>query len=117
MSHVKAARSIISSSENITYPSRGAAQHVRKTMRGLMEMLEWRCVETDPPPTDGSHILVCRGPYSDHWGFSQSPPCVVHYFADPDEPGFYLSGGIVQDSYNDKPVEFNMWRHLGDAPR
>lgn len=72
--------------------------------------LDWQSAAT--APTDGSHILVCSGPYSDSWGFNQAPPCVVHYFED----GFYLSRGIVQHSYNDQPIEFTHWRKLGDTP-
>lgn len=74
-------------------------------------MLDWQPVGS--ALTDGTHIMVCSGPYSDSWGFNQAPPCVVHYFND----GFYLSRGIVEDSYNDAPVEFTHWCRLGDPPR
>ena len=70
----------------------------------------------DSAPRDGTHILVCKGYYGPEWGFDQSPPMVVHYFADEDEPGFYLSSGLVQDSYNDHPIEFSHWRPLGAPP-
>lgn len=63
-------------------------------------------------PRDGQHILVCSAPYSVHTTFNQKPPCVVHYWANPGEEGFYLSSGIVQGSYNDAPVEFTHWTPL-----
>lgn len=78
-------------------------------------LLRWQTA--DSAPKDGTHILVCEGPYSEHVGFNQRPPCVVHYFNDPDVPGFYLSRGIVQDSYNDKPQSFSHWSPLGHEPR
>ena len=70
----------------------------------------WRAA--DSAPRDGRHILVCSGPYSEHWGFAQLPPKVVHYFED----GFYLSSGIVQGSYNDAPQSFTHWQNLGGPP-
>jgi hypothetical protein len=114
MTSIETAKIIVASGDNITYPSGAAARHIRQTMRCLLESLDWH--DAAAAPHDGTHILVCKGPYGQHWGFNQSPPCVVHYFPDPDAPGFYLSGGIVQDSYNDKPVEFTHWRHLGEPP-
>lgn len=67
-------------------------------------------------PKDGTHIQVCAGPYSAHWGFNQSPPAVVHYWSNPGEEGFYLSHGLVEGSYNDKPFRFDRWRALGAPP-
>lgn len=68
-------------------------------------------------PKDGTHILACRGPYRATWGFTQSPPAVVHYWSNPGEEGFYLSHGLVEGSYNDVPFEFTHWRSLGAEPR
>ena len=76
----------------------------------------WFWQQSDPAPKDGTHILVCYGTFSNGWGFDQSPPQVVHYYPDPDEPGFYPSHGIVQDSYNDRPVNFTWWSYLGPEP-
>ncbi len=70
----------------------------------------------DTAPKDGSHILVAFGPYSKHWTFDQRPPCVVHYWRDADGEGFYLSCGIVEGSYNDKPIQFTEWCDLGAPP-
>jgi hypothetical protein len=73
--------------------------------------MEWQDART--APKDGTHILVCRGPYSSHWGFAQSPPMVVHFHHE----GFYLSHGIVANSYNDEPMEFTHWQPFGEPPR
>jgi hypothetical protein len=74
----------------------------------------WFPIET--APIDGTHILACLGPYGDHVGFNQRPPVVVHYFADPEKPGFYQSSGIVQDSYNDLPYQLTHWMPLERPP-
>lgn len=74
-------------------------------------MMRWQTADT--APKDGSHILVCSGPYDGFTGFNQRPPQVVHYFDD----GFYPSHGIVEGSYNDRPVEFTLWSPLGHEPR
>lgn len=76
--------------------------------------LSWKTAAT--APRDGTHILVCEGPYGSLTTFDQRPPVICHYFPDPDEPGFYQSSGIVQDSYNDHPIQFTHWRPLGDPP-
>lgn len=68
-------------------------------------------------PKDGTHILVANGPYSEHFGFDQSPPMVVHYWNNPGEQGFYLSSGIVEGTYNDEPISFSCWSPLGHVPR
>ena len=72
-------------------------------------MTSWN---TTPAPRDGSHILVCCGPFSKNWTFAQRPPCVVHWWDNPGEEGFYLSHGLVENSYNDVPVEFTHWQLL-----
>ena len=74
----------------------------------------WRDAES--APKDGTHILVCCGIYDEHWTFDQQPPQVVHYFPDPDEPGFYLSSGLVENSYNDHPVAVRRWMPLPFPP-
>ncbi len=78
-------------------------------------LMRWKPAET--APKDGTHILVCEGPYYSTWGFAQRPPAVVHYWSNPGEEGFYLSHGIVEGSYNDKPMSFTYWSPLGHEPR
>lgn len=79
---------------------------------------DWLPAET--APKDGSHILVAFGPYDKWTGFDQKPPCVVHWYPgwkEGNEPeGFYLSHGIVQDSYNDQPMTFSHWQRLSSPP-
>lgn len=108
------ARNIICQGDSITYPSGAASRYVRKVMCELVAAMTW--YPEAAAPQDGTHILVCSGPYDQYRGFNQAPPCVVHYFPEPDAPGFYLSRGIVQDSYNDEPVTFTHWRRLGETP-
>lgn len=74
----------------------------------------WQPIET--APKDGTHILVCLGPYDFH-NFNSRPPMVVHWWGYEGESGFYLSTGIVQDSYNDQPIEFTHWMPLPDPPK
>ena len=78
-------------------------------------LMRWQPADT--APKDGTHILVCEGPYTETWGFAQLPPAVVHYWSNPGEEGFYLSRGLVEDSYNDGPVFFTHWSPLGHEPR
>lgn len=78
-------------------------------------LMRWQ--PADSAPRDGTHILVCEGPYSETWGFAQLPPAVVHYWSNPGEEGFYLSRGLVDGSYNDGPVMFTHWSPLGHEPR
>lgn len=77
-------------------------------------MDDWR--DSASAPKDGSHILVCRGTYSQHWTFDHSPPAVVHYWQNPGEEGFYLSHGLVEGTYNYVPFTFTHWRPLGTPP-
>lgn len=111
---LKEAKQIVGHGDKTTYPSGAAARYVREIMRLVVEDLDWYLAEH--APQDGSHILVCSGPYDQYRGFDQAPPCVVHYFPDEEAPGFYLSRGIVQNSYNDEPVTFTHWRRLGETP-
>jgi hypothetical protein len=62
---------------------------------------------------DGTHILACKGPFYPHWGFDQAPPTVVHYFPDPDEPGFYTS---VNELAPERPYRATHWMALPEPP-
>lgn len=73
----------------------------------------WLLASQHEPPKDGTHILVCCGPYDQHWGFNQRPPAVVHYYNNPGEEGFYLSNGARED---DDPFEFTHWQPLEQIP-
>lgn len=55
----------------------------------------WRTI--DSAPKDGTHILACAGPYNKTWTFAHRPPCVIHYWDNPGEEGFYLSAGGYPD--------------------
>lgn len=44
--------------------------------REVPPMDKWRCVKTDPPPKDGSWILLCGGSIDDGWCETNTPPVV-----------------------------------------
>lgn len=62
---------------------------------------------------DGTHILACIGPYSEHWTFDQRPPAVIHYWENPGEEGFYLSSGGSPD---EQPYPATHWKPLDNPP-
>lgn len=80
---------------------------------GVIPVDEWQPIET--APKDGTHILVCsaRKPYGAYWTFDQAPPTVVHYFNDPDEPGFYTS---VNELAPEHPFNPTHWQALPVPP-
>lgn len=96
---------------------------VVEMVRGLIEerdryrqndksrMDEWQSM--DNAPRDGSHILVCQGPYKSGWTFMQRPPAVVHWWSNPGEEGFYLSYGGSED---ETPTVWTHWKTLGEPP-
>jgi hypothetical protein len=78
-------------------------------------MSDWRPIET--APRTGEHILVAWANTSfGYIGGKQLPEfqTVAHWFNDGDgsDSGFYLSMGIVQDSYNDVPQHPTHWKAL-----
>ncbi len=67
----------------------------------------WQSIES--APRDGTHILACGGP-QDRWRF---PPTVVHYFRDPEEPGWYTS---VNELAPEHPYNAAFWMPLPPPP-
>lgn len=74
-------------------------------------MTDWNPIET--APKDGTHILACIGPFNAHRLFEQCPPTVVHYFPDPDAPGFYTS---VNELAPEHPYKATHWMPLPAEP-
>ena len=72
----------------------------------------WETMES--APTDGTHILACKGPYNSAVTFAQDPPTVVHYFNDPKEPGFYTSVNVLAPEH---PFPATHWMPLPKPPR
>jgi hypothetical protein len=64
-------------------------------------------------PKDGTHILACRLLPGIRVTNLTHPPTVVHWFDDPDEPGFYTS---VNETAPEHPYNPTHWRHLPPLP-
>jgi hypothetical protein len=71
----------------------------------------WRPIET--APKDGSHILACRMPIGIRVTVNTNPPTVVHWFDDPNDPGFYTSVNAVAPEYPYNPTH---WQPLDPLP-
>lgn len=69
-------------------PEESTTSDARERWRLAFEANRWRTAES--APRDGSHILVCHGAFASSWTFAQYPPCVVHWWSNPGEEGFYL---------------------------
>lgn len=74
------------------------------------EKLQWQPIET--APRDGSHILAYRLPIGIRFTNNTNPPTVVHWFDDPEQPGFYTS---VNERAPEYPFNPTHWKPL-DAP-
>jgi hypothetical protein len=72
---------------------------------------EWRPIET--APKDGTHILACRKPIGIRVTVNTHPPTVVHWFDDPNDPGFYTSVNAVAPEYPYNPTH---WQPLDPLP-
>lgn len=72
---------------------------------------EWQPIET--APKDGTHILAHRLPIGIRVTNLTNPPTVVHWFDDPDEPGFYTS---VNERAPEHPFSPTHWRQLPAPP-
>lgn len=75
-------------------------------------MSEWDSIET--APKDGTHILAFRMPIGIRFTNNTNPPTVVHWFDDPDEPGFYTS---VNEMAPERPFNPTHWMPLPSPPR
>jgi hypothetical protein len=64
-------------------------------------------------PRDGTHILAWRVPIGIRVTNNTHPPTVVHWFDDPDEPGFYTS---VNERAPEHPFNPTHWERLPDPP-
>jgi len=67
----------------------------------------------DTAPKDGSHILAWRIPVGIRVTNNTHPPTVVHWFDDPDEPGFYTS---VNELAPEHPFNPTHWTPLPAGP-
>jgi len=74
-------------------------------------MSRWQPIET--APKDGSHILACRIPIGIRVTVNTHPPTVVHWFDDPDHPGFYTS---VNEMAPNNPFDPTHWQPLDPLP-
>jgi hypothetical protein len=63
-------------------------------------------------PKDGTHILAWRDPIGIRFTNNTNPPTVVHWFNDPDEPGFYTS---VNEQAPEHPFNPTHWMPLPDV--
>lgn len=71
----------------------------------------WKPIET--APKDGTHILACRIPIGIRVTVNTNPPTVVHWFDDPNDPGFYTSVNAVAPEYPYNPTH---WQPLDPLP-
>lgn len=74
-------------------------------------MSEWQPIAS--APKDGSHILACRIPFGIRVTINTNPPTVVHWFDDPELPGFYTS---VNELAPERPFEATHWMPLPQLP-
>ena len=72
---------------------------------------EWQPIAT--APKDGTHILAYRQPIGMRVTNLTNPPTVVHWFDDPEQPGFYTS---VNERAPEYPFNPTHWKPLGPPP-
>lgn len=73
--------------------------------------LRWCLI--DSAPRDGTHILAFRALPGIRYTNLTNPPTVVHWFDDPDEPGFYTS---VNEIAPESPFYPTHWMPLPEQP-
>lgn len=71
----------------------------------------WQLIDT--APKDGTHILAYQKPVGIRVTNLTNPPTVVHWFDDPERPGFYTSVNELAPEY---PYEPTHWQPLPAAP-
>jgi len=72
----------------------------------------WQPIET--APKTGEHILAVRQPIGIRFTNWTNPPTVVHWFDDPERPGFYTSVNEIAPEY---PFEATHWQPLPEPPK
>lgn len=90
---------------------RQAVEALRSRQSTTEPTLTWRPIET--APRDGSHILAYRLPIGIRFTNNTNPPTVVHWFGDPELPGFYTS---VNELAPERPFEATHWQPLPAPP-
>lgn len=97
---------------------RGADLPTHNDVRGILPRSSAGTAQPPQPietaPKDGSHILAWRIPIGIRVTNNTHPPTVVHWFDDPDEPGFYTS---VNELAPQHPFNPTHWTHLPEGPR
>ena len=74
--------------------------------------MSWQRIET--APRDGTHVLAYRVPPGIRFTSLTNPPTVVHWFDDPEEPGFYTS---VNELAPEHPFNPTHWMPLPAPPQ
>ena len=72
----------------------------------------WQPINT--APKDGTHVLAYRAPLGIRTTNMTNPPTVVHWFDDPETPGFYTS---VNELAPERPFNPTHWMLLPDPPQ
>jgi hypothetical protein len=80
--------------------------------QGTGKVDDYQTIET--APKDGTHILAYRKSVGIRTTNLTNPPTVVHWFDDPNQPGFYTS---VNELAPERPFNPTHWMPLPAAPK